>query len=145
MKNTLPIIDTSRDSNPSQDQAHLIFKDPLVVIDFLERALGNLKNSIAKMKATVTCIELRNEILWNEFGVKEVDVVSMPHKQLILTENDPLIILDHLERSIGYLNMPGARVQAWLSCMTIRSTIMWYEYKKDTPQWAYKISKAPGT
>lgn len=59
-------------------------------------------------------------------------------ESIILPVNDPLIIIDHLERSVSYLSMPGARIQAWLSCMGLRSCIMWHEHKKDKGQWAYK-------
>lgn len=112
-----------------------VITDPFVVISILEKSLESLKSPMAKSQVTTDCLNLRKEISLLEFGIVLNDFELKPAVDYqILNVSDPLTVLDHLEKSIGCLSMPVARLQGWLTCATIRGHIFYYEYKKE-----YKI------
>lgn len=109
-----------------------IISDPFIVISILEKSLESLKSPMAKSKVAIDCLNLRKEISLFEFGIVLNDFELKPDVDYqILNVSDPLTVLDHLEKSIGCLSMPVARLQGWLQCAAIRGDIFYYEYKKE--------------
>lgn len=107
----------------------IIDTDPFRVLCFVELALQNLKDPRAKMKAGMSCIEMRKNMMLHEYR-KHVDGIAEPIDANLRIQ-DPLILRDHLERAVLSLKRPVSRLQAWLCCAGIRSDIMYYEYGKE--------------
>jgi hypothetical protein len=103
--------------------------DPFLVLMYLEKSLETLKNPKARMKAAIGCIDMRKEMMLNEFGREIADATDLTICNLKI--QDPIAIIDHLERAVLSLRRPVSRLRAWLSCAGIREDIMYYEYGKE--------------
>jgi hypothetical protein len=116
------------------ESPQITITDPFIVLGFLEQSLESLKNPLARMEAACHCIQMRKEMMLNQFGksVTGIEEVAKGNNKVI---TDPLLVLDQLEFAVLSLTRPRARLRAWLMCSIIRTDIMYREYGMDNDKY----------
>jgi len=113
-----------------------IYTDPFLVLSTLFQALARIKSIELKVMLMKECLEMQKRMHQHEFGESSTIELTKSFCPTLISA-DLFIIIDKLEQSISALSMPGARLQAYLDIMSIRSTIMWKVYGIGGKQWAY--------